>query len=119
LARVERAHRIELILSRDTAELLAYQHFLAEAEPIAAAGTLHSWSAFLTRQLEDSLAAEVSPVPRLPCDPAGAGRDFPVRPGFSIMTGYVDDSLSQLAGLRARGVLTDAEYESAKANALR
>jgi hypothetical protein len=32
--------------------------------------------------------------------------------------GYVDDPLPRLAELRTQGVLTDAEYESAKANAL-
>jgi len=41
------------------------------------------------------------------------------RPGLSVTTGYVDDPLPQLAELRAQGVRTDAEYESAKANALR
>jgi hypothetical protein len=35
------------------------------------------------------------------------------------MTGYVADPLPRLAEMHAQGVLTDAEYESAKANALR
>jgi hypothetical protein len=41
-----------------------------------------------------------------------------IRPGFHVSTGYVDDPRPQLAELRAQGVLTDAEYESAKVNAL-
>jgi hypothetical protein len=119
LARVERVHRIELILSSDTSELLAYQHFLAEPQPFAAAGTLHSWAAFLTRRLVAGLPPDIPPVPRLPCNPPGAGRGFPIRPGFNVMTGYVADPLPHLAEMHAQGVLTDAEYESAKANALR
>jgi len=35
------------------------------------------------------------------------------------MTGYVDDPLPQLDELRAQGTITDAEYESAKAHAVR
>jgi len=42
-----------------------------------------------------------------------------IRPDFHVGTGYVDDPLAQLAELRTQGVLTEAEYESAKANALR
>jgi hypothetical protein len=118
LARTEHAHRVELIFSPDIGQLLAYQHFLAGHQPFAPAGTLHSWSAFLARRIVAGLPPEIPPVPRLPCDPPGAGRGFVIRPGFNVCTGYVDDPLPQLAELRAQGVLTDAEYESAKANAL-
>lgn len=38
--------------------------------------------------------------------------------GFDIFTGYVNDPLPQLAEMHAQGVLTDAEYESAKAIAV-
>lgn len=41
-----------------------------------------------------------------------------IHPGFHVSTGYVDHTLPQLAELRAQGVLTDADYESAKLNAL-
>jgi hypothetical protein len=58
-------------------------------------------------------------VPRLPCIPPGAGRGFVIRPGLHVTTGYVSDPLQQLAEMRAQGVITDAEYESSKANALR
>jgi hypothetical protein len=37
---------------------------------------------------------------------------------YHLCTGYVTDPLPQLAELRAQGVITDGEYESAKANAL-
>jgi putative oligomerization/nucleic acid binding protein len=119
LARTEHAHRVELIFSPDTSQLLAYQHFLAEPQPFAPAGTLHSWSAFVARRIVVGLPPEIPPVPRLPCVPPGSGRGFVIRPGFHVGTGYVDDPLAQLVELRAQGVLTDAEYESAKANALR
>jgi Short C-terminal domain len=119
LVRVENVHRVELIFSPEISQLLAYQHFLSEPQPFAPAGMLHSWSAFLARQLVAGLPAEVPPVPQLPCVPPGAGRGFVIRPGFLISTGYVNDPLPQLAELRAQGVLTDEEYESAKANALR
>lgn len=119
LARVERIHRTELIFSSDTSQLLAYQHYLAEPQPFAPTGTLHSWSAFIARRLELELPADVPPVPRLPCDPPGAGRGFPIHRGFNVMTGYVDDPLPPLAEMRSQGVLTDAEYESAKTNTLR
>ena len=119
LARVERVYRIELIFRSDISQLLAYQHFLAEPQPYAPAGRLTSWSAFLTRRLVAGLPPDVPPVPRLPCDPPGAGRGFQIRTGFNVMTGYVNDPLPHLAEMHAQGVVTDAEYESAKANALR
>jgi hypothetical protein len=118
LARTEHAHRVELIFSPDISQLLAYQHFLAEPQSFALGGTLHSWSAFVARRIVAGLPPEVPPVPRLPCVPPGSGRGFVIRPGFHVGTGYVDDPLAQLAELRSQGVLTDAEYETAKANAL-
>ena len=119
LTRVENGHRVELIFSSDTSCLLAYQNFLNDSVPFAPAGTLHSWSAFLTRRIAPSLPADVPPVPQLPCVAPGAGRGFTICPGFVIGTGYVEDPLPQLAMMHAQGVLTDAEYESAKANTLR
>jgi hypothetical protein len=118
LARVENGARLELIFSRETSELLAYQRFLVEPQRFAPSGTLVSWSAYLTRRLVDRLPAEIPPIPRLPCVPPGGGRVFFIRPGFHVSTRYVTDPLSQLAELRTQGVITDAEYESAKANAL-
>lgn len=118
LVRIEHAHRVELIFSSDISQLLAYQHFLFDPQPFAPAGTLHSWSAFLARRIVAALPPEIPPVPQLPCIPPGAGRGFVIRPGFHVSTGYVDDPLPQLAELRAQGVLTDADYESAKINAL-
>jgi hypothetical protein len=41
---------------------------------------------------------------------------FPIRPGFSVSTGYVSDAVAQLAKLREQGVITDGEYERAKSN---
>jgi hypothetical protein len=116
LARIEHVHRIELIFSSDISELLGYQHVLVEPQPFAPVGTLHSWSVFLDREVVDDLPAGTPPVPDLPCA-AGAGRGFVIRPGFHVMTGYVTDPLSQLARMKAQGVITDAEYESARANA--
>jgi hypothetical protein len=118
LARTEHADRVELIFSPDISELLAYQRFLAEPQSFAPGGTLHSWSAFVARRIVVGLPPEIPPVPRLPCVPPGSGRGFVIRPGFHVCTGYVDDPLPQLAELRTQGVLTDAEYESARANAL-
>ena len=118
LAHVNNGGRLELIFDSDTSELLAYQRFLAEAQDFAPAETLHSWSASLTRRLVDRLPAEIPPIPTLPCEPPGSGRGFFIRPGFHVCTGYVTDPLPQLAELRTQGVITDAEYETAKANAL-
>jgi len=119
LARIEHGERIELIFDSDINELLACQHFLTGSQPFAPAGTLHSWSAFTERRGVESLPAGIPPVPTLPCVPPGAGRGFLIRPGFHVMTGYVDDPLPQLDELRAQGTITDAEYESAKAHAVR
>ena len=47
-----------------------------------------------------------------------SGRGFFIRPGLHVSTGYVTDPLPQLAELRIQLVVTDAEYETAKANAL-
>lgn len=76
LVRLEQAHRVELIFSSDISQLLAYQHFLADTQPFAPAGTLHSWSAFLARRIVASLSPEIPPVPQLPCVPPGAGREL-------------------------------------------
>ncbi|HUA45512.1 MAG TPA: hypothetical protein VMA77_09815 [Solirubrobacteraceae bacterium] len=118
LARVEHGERLELIFAGDTSELLAYQRFLAEPQSFAPTGTLNSWSAFIARRVVDALPEDIPPVPALPCVPPGAGRGFVIRPGFLVSTGYVSDPLPQLAELRAQGVITPAEYETARANAL-
>jgi hypothetical protein len=49
LAGVQNGERIELVFARDCSELMGYQWFLAEPQPFAPEGTLHSWSAFLER----------------------------------------------------------------------
>ena len=61
----------------------------------------------------EDLPAGTPPVPDLPCEPPFSGRGFPIRPGFSVMTGYVTDAVAQLARLRDQGVITDAEYDTA------
>ncbi len=114
LGRVEHAHRIELIFARDCSELLGYQWFLAEPQPFAPPGALHSWSAFVRRAIVDRLPDEIPPIPNLPCEPPNAGRGFPIRPGFSVMTGYVSDAVAQLVKLRDQGVISSREYGSAK-----
>ena len=114
LARVEHEERIELIFAADCSELLGYQWFLAKRRPFAAAGSLHSWSAFLQRAIVDHLPNEIPPIPKLPCQPPCYGRGFPIRPGFSVMTGYVSDAFAQLVKLRDQGVISDREYDSAK-----
>ena len=114
LARVEHMERIELIFATDCSELLAYQWFLADAQPFAPAGALHSWSAFLQRAVVDDLPNDVPAIPELPCEPPYSGRGFSIRPGFSVTTGYVSDAVAQLVKLRDQGVITDAEHDSAK-----
>jgi hypothetical protein len=113
LARVEHTERIELIFATDGSELLGYQRFLADAQPFAPEGTLHSWSAFVQRALVDHLPHDIPPIPNLPCEPPYSGRGFPIRPGFSVMTGYVRDAAAQLVQLRDQGVITDSEYDTA------
>jgi hypothetical protein len=108
-----RQERLELVFAADLSELLGYQWFLNEDQPFAAAGTLHSWSAFVERAIVDRLPDGIPPVPQLPCEPRGSGRGFVIRPGFSVMTGYVTDAVAQLVKLRRQGTITDAEYDQA------
>jgi hypothetical protein len=115
LARVENEQRIELIFAADGSELLGYQWFLAEPRPYAPAGALDSWSSFLERTLVEDLPDDIPPIPNLPCEPPSSARGFPIRPGFSVITGYVTDPVAQLARLRDQGVITDAEYDAARA----
>jgi Short C-terminal domain len=61
----------------------------------------------------DDLPPGTPSVPNLPCEPPSSGRGFQIRPGFSVMTGYVTDAVAQLARLRDQGVITDAEYDTA------
>jgi hypothetical protein len=114
LVRVEHQERIELIFAADCSELLGYQWFLAEPQPFAPVGALHSWSAFLQRTIVDRLPTEIPPIPKLPCEPPNVGRGFPILPGFSVMTGYVSDAAAQLATLRDQGVISDSENDCAK-----
>jgi len=72
--------------------------------------------AYLEREVIAKLPPEFPPLPKYPCAPPGRGRGFVIRSGFIVSTGYVEDPLPRLAELHADGVLTDAEYESAKAN---
>jgi hypothetical protein len=69
LARVEQQHRIELVFATDPSELLGYQWFLAEPQPFAPTGTLHSWSAFLERKVVNRLPHGIPPIPMSPCEP--------------------------------------------------
>jgi hypothetical protein len=112
LIEVNRGERLELIFTDDLTELLGYRHVLTEPREYAPEGALHSWAAFLERELVTELPAGTPPVPQLPCEHF-SGRGFPIRPGFSIMTGYVTDAVAQLAAMRDQGVITDAEYDSA------
>ena len=114
LVRVEHGERSELIFAADCSELLGYQRFLAEPKPFAPAGTLYSWCAFLDRAVADRLPDDIPAIPKLPCEPPNAGRGFPIRPGFSVMTGFVSDPVAQLVKLRDQGVISHAEHESAK-----
>ena len=95
LVGVQLGERIELIFATDCSELLGYQWFLAEPQPFAPVGTLHSWSAFVQRTVGDHLPADVPPIPRLPCGPPGARQVFPIRPGFNVFTGALDDTETQ------------------------
>jgi hypothetical protein len=114
---VQLGERMELIFAGDRSELLGYQWFVAQPQPFAPVGTLHSWSGFLERAVVDSLPPEVPPIPQLPCEPAGAGRAFPIRPGFIVSTGYVNDAVAQLAKLLEQGVISANDYKSAKRHA--
>lgn len=112
LAEVDRGERTELIFASDLSQLLGYRDVLSEPRPFAPAGALHSWSCYLHREIVDNLPPGSPPVPRLPCQHF-SGRDFPISPGFHVITGYVIDAVAQLAAMREQGVITDAEYDSA------
>ena len=113
LVEVRGGERVELIFRADRSELLGYRHVLVEPQWFAPAGTLHSWSSYLERAVVDDLPQGTPPVPNLPCEPPFSGRGFPIRPGFSVMTGYVTDAVAQLGRLRGQGVITDVEYDAA------
>jgi hypothetical protein len=113
LAQIKGVYLTELIFNADHSELLAYQHFYAEDVECAPAGVLSSWCAFLERRIQPGLPADVPPVPRLSGNPS-RGREFWIRPGFSVSTGYTDDPLKQLTEMHTQGVLTAAEYASAR-----
>lgn len=117
LAGIQSGERIELIFAEDCSELLGYRWFLVEPQPFAPVGALHSWSSFVERAIVDRLPPEIPPIPSLPCEPPGGGRAFPIRPGFIISTRYVSDPVAQLATLREQGVISDSEYDSARARA--
>jgi hypothetical protein len=114
LAQTLGRHRFELIFSTDLGELLGYQSFFAQPMAYAPAGALQSWCAYPERRIDLSLPADVPPSPRRRGERARAGRGLLIRPGFSIVTGSAQDPLKQLAELHGEGVLTDADYESAK-----
>lgn len=109
LVEVRRGERVELIFTSDRSELLGYRHVLVEPQWFAPAGTLHSWSSYLEPAVVDELPPGTPPIPNLPCEPPFSGRGFPIRPGFSVMTGYGTDPVAQLARLRAQGVITDGD----------
>lgn len=104
--------RLELIFAGDLSELRGYRRVLTEPREYAPAGTIHSWTSYLQREIVAKLPAGTPPVPQLPCE-RSSGRGFPIRPGFSVMTGYVTDAVAQLAAMRDQGVITDTEYDSA------
>jgi hypothetical protein len=113
LVEVRGGERLELIFMADRSELLGYRRVLVEPQWFAPAGALHSWSSYLERAVVDDLPPGTPPVPNLPCEPRFSGRGFPIRPDFSVTTGYVTDAVAQLGRLRDQGVITDAEYETA------
>jgi hypothetical protein len=94
--------------------LLGYQWFLAEPQPFAPAGTLHSWSAFLQRTIVDCLPSDIPAIPNLPSGPPNGDRGFRIRPGLIIVTGHVSEAVAQLVKLLDEGVISQGEYESAK-----
>jgi hypothetical protein len=112
LVEIDRGERLELIFADDLTELYGYRRTLTEPREYAPAGTVHSWSAYLQRGIVAELPAGSPPVPQLPCEHF-SGRGFTIRPGFSIMTGYVSDAVAQLAAMRDQGVITDTEYDTA------
>lgn len=115
LARVEHGDRVEAIFDRDASELLAYQRFLADpSHGYAPVGTLVSWTAYIRRELVDSLPAGTPPVPGPPCSPPGSGRGTVIERGFFLGTGYFEDLEPQLEEWLARGVITDAQHHAVR-----
>jgi hypothetical protein len=114
LVEIRGGERVKLIFAADRSELLGYRHVLVEPQRFAPTGTLHSWSSYLERAVVDELPLETPPIPNLPRKPPSAGRGFPIRADFSMMTGYVTDAVAQLIRLREQGVITDGEYDTAR-----
>ena len=92
VARDERDRREELIFDAETLELLGTRQVLIDAQAgYAPAGAMVGWTCFVDRQLVPGLPDHVPPVPGPPCAPPGGGRGTPIRPGFTLSTGYFTD----------------------------
>ncbi len=87
LAHEDEGHRLELVFTTDTAELLGQQWYLIDPSGYAPVGTLVSWTAYLARELHISLPPGTPPIPGPPCSPPGTGRGTQTAGGYTIMTG--------------------------------
>jgi hypothetical protein len=115
IARVERAHREELIFDLKTRELLGYRQILIDPDAAyAPAGAITGWTSYVDRRLVEALPANTPPVPEPPCNPPGGGRGTVIRQGLMLGTGYFTDLEPHLDQWLAAGVITKADHQQLK-----
>jgi hypothetical protein len=113
IARVERAHREELIFDRETQELLGYRQVLIDPDAqYAPQGAITGWTSYVDRHLVDALPPSTPPVPEPPCDPPGGGRGTVIRPGLILGTGYFTDLQPHLDQWLTAGVITETDHNA-------
>jgi hypothetical protein len=111
VARDEGDRREELIFDAETLELLGTRQVLINARSgYAPAGAIVGWSCFVDRQLVSALPDGVPPIPGPPCAPPGAGRGTPVRPGFTLSTGYFTDLRAHADRWLRDGIITEDDH---------
>ena len=113
VTRIERDRREELIFNAETLELLGTRQVLVNTDSgYAPAGAIVGWTCFVNRQLVMALPGDVPPVPAPPCASPGAGRGTPIRPGFTLSTGYFTDLRSHADGWLSQGIITESDHSS-------
>jgi hypothetical protein len=113
VGRTERDRREELIFNAETLELLGTRQVLIHADSgYAPAGAIVGWTCFVDRQLVMALPGDVPPVPGPPCASPGAGRGTPIRPGFTLSTGYFTDVRCHADRWLSDGIITERDHSA-------
>jgi hypothetical protein len=112
LCLVGERQRIEAVFASDLSQLLGYHQVVGESDDGPA--QLVMWTAYLQRNIEETLPADAREIPRLPCE-ADNSQVLSIAPGLAIRIGATVSPPEQLEMLRAAGTITEAEHETALA----